>query len=415
MEEAKQDPKTDAHAIEHHTHTAEHDTHEHHAHEHVEHAKKHKHFNLASTDMMIVLIVVLVVICGLNAYFSGAFNAAPQQPAVQPAAKLQLVSITSSSCPLCFDISGFSSAFKQMAGVNVTSEKTLDLSSAEAQALVSKYSITKVPIVIITGEFNDSRLSTVLTQQLGQIKTDAFVMTEIPPPYFDISSSKVVGIVSFKAITDSTCKNCSSVDSIIGSFKQANVVFGTNTTYDYTWQEAKSIIGKYNITRLPAIIFSSDLGIYSTISSAWDSLGKIAADGSYVLTEVPAPFKDLTTGFIAGIVNVTYLYDSSCTACYNVSMHHAILVTNFKVVLGAENTYDVNSTQGKALVSKYNITNVPTFLMSPDAKYYSSLMQVWPTVGTNETDGWYVFRSMTALGNVTYKDLSTGHEVNATG
>jgi hypothetical protein len=301
-----------------------------------------------------------------------------------------------------------------MSGVNLTSERTIDASSAEAKSLISKYNVQKLPTALVTGQVNDSRLTGTLSQ-FGEIRGDAFVLTEIPPPYYDMSSSKVVGVVSFTAITDSTCNNCSSVSNMISSLTSAGITFGTNTTYDYSWQQAKSIIGKYNITKLPALIFSSDLGAYSTISEAWSTVGTVATDGSYVLTQVPPPFKDLTTGMIVGIVNVTYLYDSSCATCYNVSIHHGILVGSFRVVLGTESTYDINSTQGKALISKYNITSVPTFIMSPDAKYYSAILSVWPNVGTNETDGWFIFRDMTALGNVTYMNLSTGKQVTLGG
>jgi len=68
------------------------------------------------------------------------------------------------------------------------------------------------------------------------------------------------------------------------------------------------------------------------------------------------------------------------------------------------------------LVAQYNITKVPTIIMSPDVKYYelNNFQTVWKQVGTIENDGYYVFRSMRALNGVIYKDLSLNKTVNAT-
>jgi len=419
----------DSHSSEHHTHehaehakehheTHEKEHHEHHEHhvEHKEHHKTHhKMFDFTSTNVMIALAVLLIVVLGANGYLSGMFNpsSSSQQQQAQPPATLQLITITKESCTLCFDISTFSSGISQLDGVNVTAEKSIDISSSEAEALISKYDIQKIPTVVITGQINDSRLSAVW-QQIGEVKNDAVIVSEVPPPYFDITTSKVIGLVTFTAITDSTCADCSKVDDMITSFGTAGIVFSENTTLDYSAKEAKTLVSKYNITKLPVIIFSDDLGVYSIINSSWKNLGTIASDGAYVLTETTPPFKNISTGKVQGIVNVTYLVDGSCTACYNVSMHRDILINSFRLTFDTENTYDINSTQGKALVSKYNITKVPTFIVSPDGKYYNGLMQVWPTVGTNETDGWFVFRDMSAIGGATYKDLATGEIVNGT-
>jgi hypothetical protein len=410
MEEPKQDPNQHT---EHAAH-AEHAVHTEHAeHPRTEHHRHHKKF-FASKNLMIILSLVLVVVIVANAYIGGAFNAKQAIPTqTSTLAELQVVTINPLNCPLCFDVSQYSAALGQITGVNITSSRTLDMSSPEAQALISKYSITKLPMIIITGQINATAVTDVLSQA-GEVRNGAFLLTAIPPPYYDTQSAKVVGLVSFTAITDSSCKNCTTLDSMVSLFQSAGIAFGTNTTYDYSWQQAKSLIGQYNITKLPAMILSSDLSVYTSIAQAWSTVGKIAADGSYIFTETPPPFKDLTTGKIVGIVNVTYLYSGNCTTCYNVSMHRDIL-EGYNVVFGAENMYDINSTQAKAIIAKYNITSVPTFVMSPDAKYYAALMSVWAGVGTNETDGWFVFRDMTVLSDITYIDLTTGKLVSASG
>jgi len=78
----------------------------------------------------------------------------------------------------------------------------------------------------------------------------------------------------------------------------------------------------------------------------------------------------------------------------------------------SEDTYDISSPQGKDLIAKYNITKAPTLLISPEAKAYDTLTQVWTEVGTVESDGWYVFRATEQMGN--YTDLLTNQVMNAT-
>jgi hypothetical protein len=59
----------------------------------------------------------------------------------------------------------------------------------------------------------------------------------------------------------------------------------------------------------------------------------------------------------------------------------------------------VNSTEARLLIQKYNLTQLPAILFSPEASAYLSFDSTW--IGTNNTieqDGWYVFRNYDLLG-----------------
>lgn len=71
-------------------------------------------------------------------------------------------------------------------------------------------------------------------------------------------------------------------------------------------------------------------------------------------------------------------------------------------------TYEANSTEGMALIKKYNITAVPTVLYSPDASYYQDFDKVWLYQNsTIASDGWHVFRSFNVIAGK-YQNLSAG-------
>lgn len=124
------------------------------------------------------------------------------------------------------------------------------------------------------------------------------------------------------------------------------------------------------------------------------------------------PYRDVTKGQIVGLVDVVYLTDSSCTDCYKPQeVHKNILTQGFGVGIRSEQSVDANSPYGKSLVSKYKITQVPTLLISPEVAEYSGIKQVWPQVGTTEPDGWYVFRQVSRLGSVIYKDFTSNQVV----
>lgn len=81
--------------------------------------------------------------------------------------------------------------------------------------------------------------------------------------------------------------------------------------------------------------------------------------------------------------------DESCTECYNVSINELILQAYGFNITKTELDYS----EAEEIITKYNITKIPTFLVSPEANDNQALIQVWSEVGTIEEDGYLVFRS----------------------
>lgn len=200
------------------------------------------------------------------------------------------------------------------------------------------------------------------------------------------------------------CKECSDISGIIATIKKQFKVTETEKELDSKSSEAKKLIEKYNITKLPTIIVTGE-SEKAGLSKKWNGIGTIEKDGALVMRNAFAPYIELPSGTVRGKPDIILLNDTSCGACYDVAMHKNILKGNFAMYFSSESVVDTGSSEGKALVSKYNITKVPTVLVSPEAKYYGQFDAVWAQVGSVEADGWFVFRNMEAIQGAVYRDL----------
>jgi hypothetical protein len=133
-------------------------------------------------------------------------------------------------------------------------------------------------------------------------------------------------------------------------------------------------------------------------------------DGNYVIRVTNPPYLNLSAGKIMGFVDLIYIADASCKECYNVTLHKAILEdpTSLGMQINEEEYADVSSARGKQLVQKYNITTVPSVIVSREASAYPTFENGWLKIGTKEPDGNYVFRNNELLKGLAYKDLVTG-------
>lgn len=324
---------------------------------------------------------------------------------------IELVKIAASSCSNCFDIDSVIESLKK-ANINVTSEKTIDFSSPEARQLIDQYSIEKIPTVIVLGEVNRSTIVSQWNQNWQVEMKDgtqvSAVYSAVAPPYVD-ASGNIKGLVTLTHILDESCPQCVDLSQVISFFKQQNVKFSSEKTIDYDSPEAKDLIAKFGVQKVPALIISKDILDYSAIAQVWDQLNATEKQGFFALHTTAPPYRDLATNKTEGLVRVIYLKDDSCTNCYDVIVNRQILERNFGLVIANETTADISSAAGKALLKQYNITKAPIMLASPDASLYTAFVQVWPQVGDVANDGWFVMRKPEVLG--TYKDLSSGQVI----
>lgn len=205
-------------------------------------------------------------------------------------------------------------------------------------------------------------------------------------------------------ISDKSCADCSSMADYIGVIKNQNVKIVKQGSLDINDSQAQELIEKYNVKKAPFLVVTGELDKHDDLQTLWSSWGVIQ-DKTFVLTNIMPPYSNLETGKIDGRVSIIYLTIDSCDECYDVKINQNILQKSYGIKLVSEKTIDVDSQEGKELVEKYSITQVPTFIIDNEVAVYQGLLSVWNNVGTIEADGEYIFRKIEQLG--AYYDLKT--------
>jgi len=386
-----------------------------------------------SIFLPLALWIAIGVILGLGVYLlffqaplitppTTTPNATPPattSPTIIPNVEIAL--ITYSKCDDCNStmylldqIESLSSTFN----LNISDVSYLAYDSAEGKALISKYSIKKIPTMVVSSEAGNSSDFADGWSNIGSRESDgAFVYRDVYPPYFDLGNNTLYGYVDTLEIT-TDCADCHNASQFVDFLKSDNVamVIKNRTVLDQNSSEAQALISKYNITRLPAFLLSPDASAYPFTAQAWDLYGSTESDGWLVYRGIFPPYVDLSAnGSVIGLVSLIELVPPDCSDCYNVSIHEDGLNQSFGLVFGNKTTLMTNSTEGAALISKYNITKVPTVVISKEAMLYPDFNTSWAQMGTVETDGWLVFRALDLLG-VDYMNLTLPEaSVNATG
>ena len=195
---------------------------------------KHKISKLSGDNIIIILFAILVVVALINvAVLTGISLSIGQKAAMQKAvaepAKIDIVEI-STNCSNCSTDDNTITSIKNQ-NVNA-SQRNIDLSSPEAASLISRYRISKLPALIITGEINKTSSLSNFWSQLGKTSSDA-VIVEAQLPYYSVNESRIVGLVTLRRLVDSSCTKCASLDGFVSAFKRSGVVVISDSFFLY--------------------------------------------------------------------------------------------------------------------------------------------------------------------------------------
>ncbi|MFC1768854.1 hypothetical protein ACFLZX_03750 [Nanoarchaeota archaeon] len=207
-------------------------------------------------------------------------------------------------------------------------------------------------------------------------------------------------------IENEDCKECTKFDEAIDMMKQSGVAIDKINKYEFDSEDGKKIIEKYYIEIIPTIILSEGIKNHQEIIGVWDEIGSIEDDGNYILRAVAPPFVNLTSDKKEGIVTVTYIDDLNCEECFEVDLLRKSIKEGFLIYIGEELTLDIKSDEAEELIEKYEIENIPTFILSKEAMVYKSITEIWDDVGSIEDDGSLVLRELLIF-QAPYKNLKT--------
>ncbi len=360
-------------------------------------SKKKFSYELLIHTLVVVLVTILIINFFVIASLSTTIkdkskeNEEARRPAV-----LELT-IINAECKECFDVNAFVEKIRK-GNVNITNIDKINLE--DAKDLIERYKINKLPTVIVRGEVNKTSLDPLVNVE------DAYVLTNIPFPYYDVTEDKVKGIVEAVIIKPLECEKCFDMKKIIEEFRSSGIII--NKLIELNEKDAVELIKKYSLQTLPAVILSKDAGDYLILRDSWKSYGFVAEDKKYVSEGSFPPFKNLTNSNVEGLVSLTYITDNSCKDCYNVKAHKNI-ISGFNVAIEKEETFDVSEERGKELLNKYGITKVPTVIVSKEYIVYPGFKRAFLQVGRKLDDGSIVFDKTEIMG--VYKDLKTNEVI----
>ncbi|MBI2558519.1 hypothetical protein HYW20_04305 [Candidatus Woesearchaeota archaeon] len=192
--------------------------------------------------------------------------------------------------------------------------------------------------------------------------------------------------IELTVIRNSKCTDCFDISTVVGHIKSINLNITKETALEFDSNEARQIMSKYKIEKIPAIIVTGEIDKASIqgLEKKTDAL---------LLADILPPYTNATTGDIRGRVALHLLKDTECAKCNDL----VNLMTQIKaagVMISEEKDIASNSDEGKDLIKKYNIGFAPTIILSNDASVYDIIQKAWPQIGTQETDGSYVLRTV---------------------
>ncbi len=302
-------------------------------------------------------------------------------------------------CEECFDLDNILKIVEKDNSIEIKEIKNLEYKSKEAESLIKEYGIKTIPALIVKSkgiekkEFNKEIFSS------GK----NYLLFNKSIPYLDLSSGEIKGKVDFKEIQDSSCKECPGLSSIEKQLETLGVKKKNYTIIDSSLEEGKELVKDNNIK------FYNNLLIGKEIKEYWwifPSLNKVLTEEKnyYVFTEpLVYPYKDAITGIVKGKVEAIYITANNCKDCFNVS----VLKEGFEksgVYISKEKYVDYSSTEGKQLIVNYNITAVPTIIVSKAILDYTTFSETLKKLGTFEKDGSFIFRELKNL-NLKYREI----------
>lgn len=215
-------------------------------------------------------------------------------------------------------------------------------------------------------------------------------------------------IALLSVVVPDDCVLCGAMELERGLVSKQNIELRDTVIVFASSPEGKKLLETYKFTNLPAMVLRADEPITLSIKNAFKKGSSMVDDNTLVWEDLSPPYLDTLNNKVVGLVDVTYLIDESCGECYDVKQMQRQALGQFGVVVNSEIPIDVGSEIGRELIKTYNITSVPTMILSNELAVYTVLHNIWPQVGTIEPDGVYVFRNNEALGDVAYKDITTG-------
>jgi len=247
------------------------------------------------------LVVALVIIYSVSLINTSLLTGFVLEKIDEQTVDIRIIQLYDSSCSKCYDLGRITNHISGQRLFKVSSLHQIDLSSANSKELVDKYDLKTAPSLVITGEVSENVVQDFWKNLGGRPFDNSTIVISSPPPYRDLESGKILGIVKIIELDDKACEHCYDVnvhERILANF---GVYVDEVQKSDISSQEGKDLIERYGIQTVPTVLISPEVATYGSLMEVWSQVGYVADDGWLVFnnTEVMYDFggyKDLATG-----------------------------------------------------------------------------------------------------------------------
>ncbi len=346
-----------------------------------------------NTNMLVAVIAVLALLLVAISLFPKSLASLGSKQKVY---SVQVIKIVDGND--YFDLSLISGIVGETGNIKIRETKEISYGSDEAKALMEEYQISRVPSLIVVSR-NIGKIS--LNEDVFRKTKDAAIF-DMPVPYLDVESGSIKGLVSLKEVYDRGCKDCANLSFIPVELEKIGVKVKSYELVEASSDAGKRIINENNLSYLPSLLASKEINEYPFFSQIRGSF--VENKEYYKFADRTFPSEDILTKSVKGKVKMTYLEDKSCADCFNITQ----LKPSFQrigIYISNEAHIDVSSDEGKGLLRLYNITAVPTVILSKEIFDYPNIEKVLGNFGSFDKENVFVFRNLGAL-KVKYKEIN---------
>lgn len=203
--------------------------------------------------------------------------------------KVSGIAILPSNCTECVDGSQYLASLEGPSfGVVFANKTILNASDSEAQAIIARYNVTKLPTVILDSEITAYPFYQEQILPVGTYEGGHYVLRDVHPPYLELPSNSIRGLVDVAYLKNSSCTGCLNITEIGDSLAEMFRFSIKNTTeYEISSAGGTALARKYGITKIPTVLYSSELSAYPKARNWWTSQNNtIESDGWFVFRMV---------------------------------------------------------------------------------------------------------------------------------
>jgi len=335
-------------------------------------------------------VFTILLILFVSGFIFVNYNSFPHRDSLVKSYSLKITEITS-DCEDCFSIDSISKTIEAKENIKIKEKTALNYDSKEAQELIKKYNIKTIPAVII----NSKDIKKIgVDDKIFRIGKD-YAVFDRAVPYFDLETKKVRGVVDIKELVDNNCSDCTSLSQFKTQFEGFGIKFNSYEVIDSDSIKGKELIKDNNLEFAPVLLLSKNIEEYWWVFESLKNY--VTLEKNYYVFNTPvAPYMDLVTNKEKGKVDLIEINNNTCLDCFNVSSLKDSFI-KMGVYFENEKTIDIESIEGKTMVRKYNITKIPTVILSNGINDYKNLESTLTEAGTIEKDGSFVFRNLDLL------------------